>query len=46
LGALLLAVIDHVEANGGLLLHNIGYRSANALCKDSLVQGVMFLTLA
>src|SRR5262249_43978829 len=31
LGALLLAVIDYVEANGDLLLHNIGHRSANAL---------------
>src|SRR5262245_11170363 len=37
LGALLLAVIDHVQANSDLLLHNIGHCSANALCKGRLI---------
>src|SRR5262245_3531575 len=44
LGALLLAVIDHVEAHGGLLLHNISHRSAHTLGKGSLVQWTTFLT--
>jgi hypothetical protein len=37
LGALLLAIIDHVQTNGDLLLYDIGYRSADALRKGSLI---------
>ena len=37
LGALLLAIIDHVQTNGDLLLYDIDYRSADALRKGSLI---------
>jgi hypothetical protein len=42
----LLAIIDHVQTNGDLLLYDIDYRSADALRKGSLIQRVTFLTLA
>jgi hypothetical protein len=42
----LLAVVNHIEANGDLLLHDIGHRRTDPICKGGLVQGTTFLTQA
>jgi hypothetical protein len=43
LGAALLAVIDDVQADGDLLLHDLGHPSADTLSKDMLVERTAFL---
>jgi hypothetical protein len=43
LGAALLAVIDHVQADGDLLLHDIGHRSADTRGKGLLVKWTSLL---
>jgi hypothetical protein len=43
LGAALLAVIDDVQADGDLLLHDLGHPGADTLSKDMLVERTAFL---
>jgi hypothetical protein len=42
----LLAVIDHVQADGDLLLHDIGYRSADARGEGVLVERTTLISEA
>jgi hypothetical protein len=43
LGAALLAVIDHVQAGGDLLLHDIGHPSADTRSQGMLGKWTAFL---